>query len=240
MGDIKLVMISILEIKSLIKKRDSGRFRDNGRWAMKVTLYGINEHSSGLCYQRPLGNSDWMPASYNRRQSSHPHLHPTCWVSLQKSNSTNSTDCHGAWSSVPISTHLSVEWECHASQIGTPIFSSRATTHRLIWPPQLKCGSGQISDKMWNGCRALRLYLVSFRHRHAGQRVNTFSWMWSVQRGNRTNQMIIMTKSKWPYPSTIQCFTAFQIAWNIYDYYTASFVANPWFDSQDTCERLTP
>jgi len=31
---------------------------------MKVTLHGINEHSSGLCYQRRLGNSNWIPASY--------------------------------------------------------------------------------------------------------------------------------------------------------------------------------
>ena len=183
---------------------------------MKVTLYGKNEHSSGLCYQRRLGNSDWMPASYTRRQSSHPHLHPTCWVSLQKRNNINSTACRRAWTSVPTSTHLSVEWECHACQIDTPFV--RAAQQHISWSDHHKrsAGSGQISDEMLSGWRALRLYLVSFRHRHAGQRVNKISWMWSVQRGNRTNQMIIMTKSKWPYPSTIQCSTAFQINGIIY------------------------
>jgi len=32
-----------------------------------------------------------------------------------------SMPCHGGWTSAPLSAHLSIEWECTASQIETPI-----------------------------------------------------------------------------------------------------------------------
>ena len=72
-------------------------------------------------YQRRLGNYDWLPASYTSGQPSCSRWHPTCGASSQWSHTVSSTPCHGAWTSAPLSAHLSTECECTAPQIGTPV-----------------------------------------------------------------------------------------------------------------------
>ena len=47
-------------------------------------------------------------------------MHPTNWTSSQWIHAISSTPCHGALTSVPLSAHRSIEWECTASQIETP------------------------------------------------------------------------------------------------------------------------
>jgi len=42
----------------------------------------------------------------------------------------------GAWTSAPLSAHLSIEWECTASQIEIPICTRRTTTHQFIFRQQ--------------------------------------------------------------------------------------------------------
>ena len=59
--------------------------------------------------QRRLANCDWMPASYTSGQPSNPRRHPTCWASSQWGHTVSSTPCHGAWTPVQLSAHLSVE-----------------------------------------------------------------------------------------------------------------------------------
>jgi len=67
-----------------------------------------------------------------------PHLtaasnHPTCWALSQRSHTFSSMLCHGAWTSVPFSDHLSNKWECMASQIETPICTHCTTIHQFNW-----------------------------------------------------------------------------------------------------------
>jgi len=77
-------------------------------------------------------NCDWMPASYNSGQSSYSHRYPTYWASLQRIHTFSSTTPHGAWTSAPLSAHLSIRWQCIATPIETPICSHQ-TTHQFIW-----------------------------------------------------------------------------------------------------------
>ena len=51
-----------------------------------------------------------------------PRRHQTCWASSQCSHTVSSTPCYGAWTSAPLSTHLSIECRCTAFQMETPIF----------------------------------------------------------------------------------------------------------------------
>jgi len=73
------------------------------------------------CCQRRLVNCDWIPAPCTSGQSSYSRRHPAYWTSSQWSHTVSSTPCHGALTSAPLSAHLSIEWECTASQIETPI-----------------------------------------------------------------------------------------------------------------------
>jgi len=51
-------------------------------------------------------------------------------------------ECHGAQTSAPLSTHLSIECRCTAPQIETPICTRRTTTHQFIWRQQQHtCGA---------------------------------------------------------------------------------------------------
>ena len=75
------------------------------------------------CRQRRLADCDRMPASYTSGQASYPRRHPTCCASLQRSHTVSSAPCHGAWTSAPLSAHLTIKCECTPSQIETPICS---------------------------------------------------------------------------------------------------------------------
>jgi len=68
------------------------------------------------CHQR-LAICEWIPAFYTSWQPSHPRRHPTCWASSQGSYTVSRTPCHGAWTPVPLSAHLSTKCECTAPQI---------------------------------------------------------------------------------------------------------------------------
>jgi len=71
-----------------------------------------------------------MPVSYSSRQPSNPRRHPICSVPSQWSHTVSSTPCFGAWTSVPLSAHLSIECKCTAPQIETPICTCRTTSHQ--------------------------------------------------------------------------------------------------------------
>jgi len=71
-------------------------------------------------HQRRLANCDWMPASHTSEQPSHPHRHPTCWASSQRSHAVSSTPSHGARTPASLSALLSIKRECTASQIWHP------------------------------------------------------------------------------------------------------------------------
>jgi len=59
-----------------------------------------------------------------------PGRHPTCRASSQWSHTISRTMCHGAWTSVPLSAHPSIEFRCTAPQIKTPICTRRTTAHQ--------------------------------------------------------------------------------------------------------------
>jgi len=82
-----------------------------------------------------------MSASYTSGRPSYSCRHPTSWASSRRSYTVSSTPCHGAWTSAPLSAHLSIECKCMASQIETPICTRRTTTHRFIWQQQHTCGA---------------------------------------------------------------------------------------------------
>ena len=64
----------------------------------------------------------------------------SCWASSKRSHIVSSTPCHGAWTSVPLSVHLSTECKCTTSQIEKPICTRRTANHQFIWQQQ-KCGA---------------------------------------------------------------------------------------------------
>ena len=97
-------------------------------------------------YQRRLGNYDWLPASYTSGQPSCSRWHPTCGASSQWSHTVSSTPCHGAWTSAPLSAHLSTECECTAPQIGTPICSLPVQNNS----PVHLTSAAQWTDYQWN------------------------------------------------------------------------------------------
>ena len=74
-----------------------------------------------------------------------------CWAPSQRSHTVSRTPCQGAWTSAPLSAHLSIEWECTASQIETPICTGRTTTHQFISQQQNKCGA--LGGSRWNAER---------------------------------------------------------------------------------------
>ena len=84
-------------------------------------------------HQRRLANCDWMPASHTSEQPSHPHRHPTCWASSQRSHAVSSTPSHGARTPASLSALLSIKRECTASQIETPFCTRCSTTYQFIW-----------------------------------------------------------------------------------------------------------
>ena len=90
-----------------------------------------------------------MLASYTSGQPSKPRRHPTCWASSQWSHTVSSTPWHGAWTSAPLSAHLSIECKRTAPQIETPICTRRTTTHQLMWQQQHTC-SALWTDYQWN------------------------------------------------------------------------------------------
>ena len=73
------------------------------------------------CHQRRLANCEGMSMPYTNGQPSYSLRHSTCWASPQGSHTASSTPCHGAWVSVRLSAHLSIEWECTVSQFETTI-----------------------------------------------------------------------------------------------------------------------
>ena len=84
-------------------------------------------------HQRRLANCDWKPASYNSRQPSNPHRHPSCWALSQWSHTISRTPGHGAWTYAPLSAHMYIECCSRAVQIETPICTCRTATHQFIW-----------------------------------------------------------------------------------------------------------
>jgi len=62
-----------------------------------------------------------MPVSCTTGQSSYPPRHPTLLNFVVKESHVSSMLCHRAW--VPLSTQLSIEWECTALQITILIFT---------------------------------------------------------------------------------------------------------------------
>jgi len=87
-----------------------------------------------------------MLASYTSGQSSYPRKHPACWASLQWSHIVSSTPSHGAWTSAPLSVHLSIEWERTESKIETPI-CTHCTTFLLTTIAEVR-RSQPITDGM--------------------------------------------------------------------------------------------
>jgi len=77
-----------------------------------------------------------MPVSYTSGQSSNFHGHSTCLASSQRIHTVSITPCHGAWTSGPLSAHLSTEKECTASQNETSICTRRTTTYH--WSVHLR------------------------------------------------------------------------------------------------------
>ena len=57
----------------------------------------------------------------------------------QRSHTVSSTPCHGAWTSAPLSVHLSMECKCTAAQIETPICTRCIRSHEFIWQQQDTC-----------------------------------------------------------------------------------------------------
>jgi len=117
----------------------------------------------------PLATPRYAPAC-TKRQSSYPHGHPTCWASLQRSQTVSSTPCPGACTSASLSTsaHPFTGWERTAFQIETPICTSHTTIHQFIWQQQQqKCG-GLGGSPM--ECEVVGQYYESLyfhpRHRH--------------------------------------------------------------------------
>jgi len=92
------------------------------------------------CHQQRLANCDWIPAFYTSRQRCNPRRHPTCWASSQWSHTVSSMPCHGAWTSAPLSAHLSIKCKRTAPQIVTPICTCCTTSHQFIWQQQHTCG----------------------------------------------------------------------------------------------------
>ena len=92
-----------------------------------------------------------------------PRRHPTYWASSQRSHTFSSTPCYGAWTSAPLSAHLSTGWECKASQIETAICIRRpphdnSSVHLRttdVWR------SGRITDGMRSCWRTLRYSILS-------------------------------------------------------------------------------
>ena len=95
------------------------------------------------CHQRRLANCDWMPASYTNGQSSYPCGYPTCWAPPRRGHTVSIMPCHRAWTSAPLSAHLSTGWECMTSQIETPV-CARRIIHQFIWLQQ------KWADHRWN------------------------------------------------------------------------------------------
>ena len=84
----------------------------------------------------------------------------TCF--LPRAPSNFSTSLNGAWTSAPLSAHLSTKWECTASEIKTRICTRRTTAHQFTWQQQQKRGAlGGITDGMQSGWRTLRNSILS-------------------------------------------------------------------------------
>jgi len=73
--------------------------------------------TSRTCDQWRVANFGGMPVYCAFGQSFYPYGHPTCWASSQTSHAVSNTPCLGAWTSAPLSAHLSIKWECTESQI---------------------------------------------------------------------------------------------------------------------------
>jgi len=101
-----------------------------------------------------------MPACYTSGQSSCPHRHPTCWASSQRSHTVSITPCRGAWTSALLTAHLSIEWECTASQIETPFVPA---PQQLISSDDNNRSAALLADHRWNAesWRALRDSVLS-------------------------------------------------------------------------------
>ena len=86
-----------------------------------------------------------------RQQSSYPRRHTTCWASSYRSHIVSSMPCHGAWTSAPLSAHLSIEWECTATKIETPICFVFAAVQQLISSSDDNNRSAALwADQRWN------------------------------------------------------------------------------------------
>ena len=83
-----------------------------------------------------------------QQKSSFPHGYPSCWATSQRSHTLSSMLCHGGWTSAPLSAHLSIKWECTASQIEPLTCTHRTPTHQFIRQQQQKCGA-QV-EHQWN------------------------------------------------------------------------------------------
>ena len=92
--------------------------------------------------------------------------YPICLSSSRRRHTVSSTPCQGAWTSAPLSVHLSAEWECTVSQIETPNYTCRTTTHQYIWQQQKCSAVGESSMELRSGRTTLQDHVLSPRHRH--------------------------------------------------------------------------
>jgi len=90
---------------------------------------------------------NWIPASYTSGQPSNPCRHPTCWALSHWSHTVSSTPCHGAWTSAPLNTHLSIKCKCMEPQIETPI-CTRCTRFRSSSDNNIRAALW--ADHQWN------------------------------------------------------------------------------------------
>ena len=88
------------------------------------------------------------------------------WATCPRSHAISNMPCHGAWTSVPLSAHPSIECCCTAPQIETPICTCRTATHQSIWQQQHTClAVGGSSMERWVGGQPHKTPQITSRHR---------------------------------------------------------------------------
>ena len=131
-------------------------------------------------HQRRLANCDWMPAPFTSGQPSNTRRHPTCWAPSQWSHAVFSTPCHVAWTSAPLSAHLSIQCKRTAPQNETSICTRHTTSHQFIWQQQHTYGAvGGSPMECWVGGQLHKTPHFHPRHRHppAGMTLLRRAWV---------------------------------------------------------------
>jgi len=104
-----------------------------------------------------------MPASYTSGQPPYPRRHlPTCRAWSQRSHTVSSMPCLWAWTSAPLSVHLSTEWECAgASNRGTRLYPPHniSSVHLSITYSEVR-RFGRFTNGMRSGRTILREFVL--------------------------------------------------------------------------------